>query len=242
MGCTSSSVVPEDPNLIDDINDFNSGQIPKNSVRYRMFISDAAHLLNEDQFYMELSNDKLIEYFKRIGLFSQKEAQLITQKLILTSSSSEEAQEKLRTFLPLLRIQVKNKNGDKPFLYLSPGVDPSLYRSIVKSRYNTAYGIFETRDIIDFSSSEVAEMREKQLNDQETSFPHINHSKEMSILINSNPLEEIWKRNLDEKKLSKVYFQKLPSKPFGWIPNIHEAARKGKSSSVFYNISLIPSL
>lgn len=67
------------------------------------------------------------------------------------------------------------------------------------------------------------------------------HSKDLSLLISSNPIENLWKKEISQDEISSEIKQKV-SKPFRWEPSIHQAAYKGKKSSIEYSLSLLPQI
>ena len=240
----SVSLVKDDPNYGPTkkaIEDFNNGKFRKNSIQYRVFLMDASTLFQMDDFYTILSIEKLIEYINHLGLMTIEESQTFVQQIIFTSQDPEETKFKLKEVLPNIRIARQNTET-KQTEYLSPGCSKELFTIVVKSQYPTSYGTFSTDDLIDFSSQEVEQLKNQQLEDSIDSFPNINHSAEAGILIQKNPIYQFWERKVKEDSLPFMVFDSTPKKPLKWISNIHQATLEGNLNSFNYNLFLLPCL
>lgn len=125
--------------------------------------------------------------------------------------------------------------------YIPVGLDQKLFTSIFQKKFETKFGKYKVKNtFVDWTNSNLIQDREIFLHEKQSEIKPIEHTKELSLLIQNNPIDNLWKKNITSPENPPI--TKSVSKPFFWDMNIHNASLKGKKSSIEYNLSLIPQL
>lgn len=238
MGANISNTNQQQINdyLISEIQFYKSGEMDKDTARYKLFMMNASKIITLDNFYRELSFEKIKEYIKDVQVFDQKEVSIIMKKIYQISDNDEEADSLIGQILPnILCPCQKSKN----ISYISPCCSQPLFNDIVRKDPNLECGSYKPRNIFDFDSNEMIELRQCQ--ERSIVLPKFQHSNDVSILIYENSLQKLANQQIYENEDNEI-FPKQPMKPLFWEKNIHAAAEKGSIKSILYNVSLIPIL
>ena len=111
----------------------------------------------------------------------------------------------------------------------------------MQKKFKTSYGHFNMKkQMIDWSSSNVKKERDIFINEKQNQISKIKHTKDLYLLIQSNPIENLWKIN--DLNLNFKPNKALTPKPSNWERNVHQASFHGNKCSLEYSLFLIPEI
>lgn len=232
MGSSESVPASEAEKVEQELSLFQTGQVPRDSLRYNLLLMCGRFVIELDSFYKNTHIELITQFIHDMGVLKEKEALRVVKKIIKSSISNQEAQDKLRKILSLMRVETKEK---RKVIYISPLHSSDLYKKIVKCK-KTPWGDKFHPEKIKFNSHEVETQRE-ELENMEIN--RVKHTKGSAMLVLENPVYLLYTRNVE---MTPFNFEKRPSKPMMWTKNIHQAAFKGDDSSVAYCLLLLPAL
>ena len=203
----------------------------------------ARYILKSEHFYWSRI-EVVTEYISSLGSLKLKTAKIATLKFLERGSyEDKEKKEVLRRFLTCMRVRVR-RDGKK--VRISPAVDEELFNEVVPEDYH---------GLIDFSSAEVQEERERQLNEDQSGIWDVNYSKDAALAAHVN-YEYFRKLGWEPSPQFKVVNPK--SKPtmlvtppirgsgnddrYQNIWSIHEAMYHRRFDMVFYLMYLLPEM
>ena len=240
MGCNAS--VTND--TIEQITDEQIQQIKNETispVSYQIFLNNFYFVSRYDKFYTDLPLEKQLQVLENVGPLSKDECKLVVQQFCKNADSEEYLVPALLQISRKMVCKTKVEGHDEE-VYIPVGLDQNLWKNIMNKKYETKFGKFKM-DVssVDWANSEVTQSRDIFLGDLQNQVPQVQHTKDLSTLISNNPIDNLWKKEIDPEDISPD-INRNAKKPFSWEPNIHEASYKGKKSSVEYDLALMPQM
>lgn len=240
MGCNESVSNDSIVGITDEqIEQIKSSTI--SPVSYQIFLNNFYFVSRYDKFYTDLPLDKQLLVLENVGTLTKDECITVIGNFCKNANSEEELVPVLHQVSKKLVCKTKIEGNDEE-VYIPVSLNEKLWKSIMCKKYPTKYGKFKMdKSTIDWTSEEITSDRDVFLGDFQNQIPQVNHTKNIAILISSNPIEHLWKKDMNTEEISPD-INLNASKPLNWEPSIHEAAYKGKKSSVEYNLALMPQI
>ena len=213
------------------------GEIQVDTLRYRLMLAAARAYLENPDFY-SLNATVFSKFLDSMGPLKKKEVRNIILGIIKHSNNEKEASDKIIGALISVRIKAKGKKG----ACISPSVDESLYKKVVKPPYEAPFNpMWEGPEcIFDFSSMATKEERKRQSKEERSWWDDVVHTRDAAHVVLSNPVQTIWQHNITTKANKQ---DKKPKKPtFSWEADFHQAVIHGDKKSFLYDVWLVPEL
>lgn len=126
-----------------------------------------------------LTKDECKTYLKNFCLYSDNDDETLYQSLHSISLKM------------LCKTHDKTTDSD---IYLPIGLDQKLFKSILLKNFTTKTGKIKiTKEKMNWTNSEILRDRNIFINEKQNQIPHIQHSKDVSLLIQNNPISILLK-------------------------------------------------
>ena len=156
------------------------GEIQVDSLRYRLMLAAARAYLENPDFY-RLNATVFSKFLDSMGPLKKKEVRNIILGIIKNSNNEKEASDKIIGALISVRIKAKGKKG----ACISPSVDESLYKKVVKPPYEAPFNpMWEGPEcIFDFSSMATKEERKRQSKEERSWWDDVVHTRDAAHVV-----------------------------------------------------------
>ncbi|KAK8834253.1 Transient receptor putative cation channel subfamily A member 1 [Tritrichomonas musculus] len=239
MGCNAS--ITND--TIQQITNQQIQQIKDETISplsFQFFLNNFYFVSRYEKFYTDLPLNKQLFVLEKVGPLTKEECSVVVENYCKNAESEEGLASSLQQISRKMICQTRVQGSDED-VFIPVGLDQKLWKSIMQKRYETKYGNFKmNKSFVDWSDNEITKDRDIFLGEMQTQLQKVDHTKDLSLLIQNNTIDTLWTKNINQEENPEI--KKNVSKPFFWEMNIHDAAFKGKKSSVEYNLSLIPQM
>ena len=235
MGC-GASVSPErlEKTTNEQIKSLKNGTM--SDLSYQIFLKNFYFVCTIKNFYT-LPLETALTIIDDVGILSYDECKTVLSNVCLYTTPEESIPQVMRQYAT--RIVCKtNLPETGEAVYMPLCLDEYLWNKFMTCKYTTQKSFYQNNDTIDFNSDQIKEKRQEYM-EYQSSIPRIKHNKEVSLVLQCNPIDMLWKNNITSKCPS---FENPPSKPFFWEHSIHEAAYEAQRKSFLYDLYLVPEL
>lgn len=210
-------------------------------LSYQIFLNNFYFVSRYNKFYTELPLDKQLLIIEQVGALNKNECIIVVENFCKNADCEENLVSTLLQVSRKMVCKTKLKGYDEE-VCIPISLSQELWKSIICKKYQTSFGKFKMNPKeINWDDNEIAASRDVFVNESQNEIQQVLHSKDLSLLISSNPIHNLWQKETNQEEISSDIRQNV-SKPFRWEPSIHHAAYKGKKSSVEYNLSLLPQI
>lgn len=239
MGCGASSVrVKNSDSLVcRQLNEFSQDQITP--LSYRLLISNFDSII-ECEDYPKLTIEKQIKILDDAGVITISEGRSLIQTIVENEGDHNQTQEHILQLLPHMILETTDP-VKKIKVFLPASLDEPLFKKLLDRKYTAVWGKFKmNQSAIKWTDSQITEERNEFLSsEKQASVLHVLHNPDVTSVLNCSSTQRIIDQNISTECTP---FQKPPSRPFSWKPDIFEAVVAGDKSSVQYDLYCCPLL
>lgn len=206
MGCTGSISNETMDKIIDQqIKQIKDGSI--SPLSYQIFLNNFYYVSRYKNFYTDLPSDKQISVLENIGPLSKDECSIFVENVCKYSESEEVLLSSLQQISHKMICQTTTQGTTSN---LAVSQDKKLFKSIMQKKFETQFGKYKVKDtMIDWSNIDTT--KERSIEQP----PQIQHTIELSLIIQNNPIDNLWKQN-DINTEDNPLINKNVTKPLFW--------------------------